>query len=81
MSEIRYVNAIGIPAWFAFSRLGIRSRAKKADGAPPSGELRLWDKFVVPLVKFVESHVRLPVGLNILAIAALPPAGRPHTGP
>jgi SAM-dependent methyltransferase len=81
VSEIRYVDAIGIPAWFAFSRLGIRSRARKADGAPPSGELRLWDRFVVPPAKLVESHVRLPVGLNVLAIATLPPADSSHTRP
>ena len=37
--ESRYVNLVGIPAWFAFSRLGIRKKqsAREGDSGESSG--------------------------------------------
>jgi hypothetical protein len=66
--KIHYVNAIAIPAWYAFSKLGIRRNDDNGDQAP-SAELKAWDRYVIPVTRFVESVVRPPIGLDVLAIA------------
>jgi len=64
----RYVNLIGIPAWLAFSRFGVR-RNVGGDDKGPGKELALWDRTAVPSSRFVESRVQIPIGLNVLCVA------------
>jgi SAM-dependent methyltransferase len=61
--ELRYANLLAIPAWFLFSVL----RRSDDDGGTSLG---LWDRTGVPLTRLVESHIRVPLGLNLLAVGA-----------
>jgi SAM-dependent methyltransferase len=67
--DSRYVNLIGIPAWFAFSRLGIR-RKQGAREAGIGRELQVWDRVAIPMTRWMETRLRPPVGLNVLGVAA-----------
>ena len=78
--ESRYVNLVAIPAWFAFSRLGIR----KKQGAREAGigrELQVWDRIAVPMTRWMETRLRPPIGLNVLGVASKvsPDALRPNS--
>ena len=64
--EIRAVNLLGIPAWFVFSRL-LRQDPSDRWAA------RLWDKTGTAATRWVEDRIRVPVGLNLLAVAQVGP--------
>jgi len=57
---LRYVNALAIPAWLAFSG----TNTDRTYG--PS--LSVWDRTGVPLTRAIEERVPVPVGLNLLAV-------------
>ena len=60
--ELRSVNFMAIPAWAAFGRGDVDDRQR-------SGKLlSLWDRAAVPAGRFLEAHVRIPIGLNVLGI-------------
>jgi SAM-dependent methyltransferase len=61
--ELRWVNFIAIPAWAAFGRGDVN------DPQRSSKLLSLWDRTAVPAGRFVENHVRTPIGLNVLGVA------------
>jgi 2-polyprenyl-3-methyl-5-hydroxy-6-metoxy-1,4-benzoquinol methylase len=62
--ELRYVNALAIPAWFAFSRTDVeRTQAASLD---------IWDRTGVPLSRALEQRIRVPVGLNVLGVFRTP---------
>ena len=64
--ELRWVNFLAIPAWAAFSRGDVDDRQR-------SGKLlSLWDRTAVPAARFLEAHVRMPIGLNVLGVARRP---------
>jgi len=68
----RYVNLIAIPAWFAFSRLGVKRRqGTSAGGIGP--QLQVWDRTAVPVTRWIETRVRPPLGLNVLGVGATAP--------
>ncbi len=59
--HIRYVNSVGLIAWFISMRL-LRMR-------PRSGAtLRLYDRIVVPLVRRVEKRAAPPFGQSLVAV-------------
>jgi SAM-dependent methyltransferase len=58
--ELRYVNALAIPAWIAFSRTDV----DRTQGV----SLSIWDRTGVPLSRAVERRIRVPFGLNLLAV-------------
>jgi SAM-dependent methyltransferase len=58
--ELRYVNMLAIPAWFAFSRTDVERTT--------SASLSIWDRTGVPLGRALEERMRVPVGLNVLAV-------------
>lgn len=60
--DLRYVNSLAIPAWLAFSRTEV-DRTQK-------GSLSIWDRTGVPLTRALETRVRPPLGLNLLAVLA-----------
>lgn len=67
VTDARYVNAPGFFSWLIITRL-LKQR-------PTSGPLvTIFDRFVVPLVRRVESVVRPPFGQSILLIARNPDA-------
>jgi SAM-dependent methyltransferase len=62
--ELRYANSLAIPAWAAFSRSNI-DRTQKAG-------LSVWDRTGVRLSRALEQRVRVPIGLNVLAVLSAP---------
>jgi SAM-dependent methyltransferase len=58
--ELRYANSLAIPAWAAFSRSNIQRTQ--------STGLSVWDRTGVPLSRALERRVRVPLGLNVLAV-------------
>ena len=60
--EPRWVNFIGIPAWAAFGRGDIDDRRRSGN------LLSLWDRAAVPAGRFVEEHIRVPIGCNVLGV-------------
>jgi 2-polyprenyl-3-methyl-5-hydroxy-6-metoxy-1,4-benzoquinol methylase len=69
--ESRYVNLMAIPAWFAFSRLGIR-RGQSGPDSAFGRDLQIWDRTAVPMTRWIETRLRPPVGLNVLGVAGSP---------
>lgn len=60
--ELRWVNFLAIPAWAAFGRGDVDNRQR-------SGRLlSLWDRTAVPAARFLEGHVRMPIGLNVFGV-------------
>lgn len=60
--ELRWVNSIAIPAWAAFGRGDVDDRQR-------SGKLlSLWDRTAVPAARFLEAHMRMPIGCNVLGV-------------
>jgi len=66
--DSRYVNLVAIPAWFAFSRLGIRRKQSKPTNTF-GRDLQIWDRTAVPATRWLETRVRPPIGLNVLCVA------------
>jgi SAM-dependent methyltransferase len=62
--ELRYANLLAIPAWVLFSPV------MKVD-ADAKRSLSICDRTAVPLTRFIESHVRVPIGLNILGVGRI----------
>ncbi len=58
--ELRYVNALAIPAWIAFSRTNFDKT--------PAPTLSIWDRTGVPIGRALERRIRVPFGLNLLAV-------------
>jgi SAM-dependent methyltransferase len=61
LERLEWMNLLGIPGWFLNSRV-LRRRVV------PAGQLRIYDR-LAPLLARVESMVRLPVGMSLLAVA------------
>jgi SAM-dependent methyltransferase len=66
--DSRWANLVAIPAWFAFSRLGIRNK-QSGPNATLGRDLQIWDKTAVPMTRWLETRVRPPIGLNVLGVA------------
>jgi cyclopropane fatty-acyl-phospholipid synthase-like methyltransferase len=63
VDELMYVNALGMPAWVAFSATYSEGRVRHAG----QGSLPIWDRTGVPISRAIERRVRIPLGLNLLA--------------
>ena len=64
--DIRYHNSLAVLPWLAF---------RNSTGSDEDGRLQklsLWERTGVPATKFIEGHVRPPLGLNLLAVARVP---------
>jgi len=65
IADARYVNLPGFFAWLLVSRV-LRRR-------PTHSRLtRIYDRRVVPITKWIESHVRPPFGQSVLVIGRVP---------
>ena len=60
--DVRWVNFLAIPAWAVFGRGDVN------DAERSSRLLSLWDRAAVPAGRFLEEHVRVPIGLNVLGV-------------
>jgi hypothetical protein len=60
--SVRYVNSVGLPAWFVAVRL--------LGQEPREGlMLRAWDGGVIPVVRQIERRVSPPFGQSVLGVA------------
>jgi hypothetical protein len=65
VEELRYVNPIGLLAWYLGARVGGMT--------PRNGPLlRAYDRLVVPASRWTERMVRPPFGQSVLAVARTP---------
>jgi SAM-dependent methyltransferase len=62
---LRYVNSLGLPAWF----LCMRMLKMSARNGPL---LILWDRLGVPVVRWIEKKIDPPFGQSIFAVATKP---------
>jgi hypothetical protein len=61
VEQLRYVNPIGLLSWYVTAKaLGMTPR----NGAM----LRLYDRAVVPVARFVDRHLRTPFGQSVFAV-------------
>ncbi len=61
LERVEWMNLVGIPGWFMNSRV-MRRRAV------PKFQLKVYDR-IAPLLARAESHVKLPVGMSLFAVA------------
>ena len=65
VERLHYVNSLGLLAWFVGMRLLRLS--------PQSGPfLKLWDSYVIPLLRRIESRFRPPFGQSVFVVARTP---------
>ena len=65
VEQVHYVGSVGLLAWIVNMRL--------LGGRPQAGRaLRLWDRYVIPAVRWVEARVRPPFGQSVLLVATVP---------
>jgi SAM-dependent methyltransferase len=62
---VKPVNLLGGIAWWATVRRG-------GVGTPRPGLVRTYDRFVVPVTRFVERRVTPPFGQSVLGVAVVP---------
>lgn len=62
LTTCEYRNAAGVLPWLWAGRVARRSSLG-------SGSVRLYDQVVFPVTRWVEDHVPLPYGLNLLLVA------------
>jgi len=68
IESVEWLNLLGIPGWFLNSRL-LKRRSV------PGLQVRLYDR-IAPILARMESMVKLPVGMSLLAVArAVPVSG------
>jgi len=65
IESLHYLNFIGVAAWFVSGRLLRRTTLGR-------GQVRFYDRWIIPFVRRLESLIRVPVGQSILAIARKP---------
>ena len=58
---LEWMNLVGIPGWFMNSRV-MRRRSV------PKLQLKVYDR-IAPYLAKAESHVKLPVGMSLFAVA------------
>ena len=62
--EVRYVNPVGLVGWIVLMRL----LGKRTDDTP----LAFFDRYIVPILRRIETRVRPPFGQSVFAVARVP---------
>ena len=65
IETLHYLNMVGVAAWFVSGRVLHRTTLGR-------GQVRFYDRWVIPLVRRLESLVPAPIGQSILAVARKP---------
>jgi SAM-dependent methyltransferase len=71
-TDIRPVNMLGGVAWWLAVRRG-------GVGSPRPQLVRIYDRFVVPVTKLLESRIAPPFGQSIFGVAEVPDVDRPES--
>jgi SAM-dependent methyltransferase len=69
---LRYVNVVGAMGWFVNNRL-ITHRDLSAPSI--NGQIRLFDRFLIPLLKLVEGERNMPFGQSLVCVGRKPRVG------
>ncbi len=64
---LHYVNSLGLLAWIVGMRL---LRGKPSDGPM----LRVWDRYVIPVLRWAETRRRPPFGQSVFVVARRAPS-------
>ena len=67
IETLQYRNMIGVAAWFVSGRVMRRTTLGR-------GQVRFYDRWIIPLVRRLESVIPAPIGQSVLAIARKPGA-------
>ena len=62
IEKLHYLNMLGVAAWFASGRIMQRTTLGR-------GQVRFYDRFVVPALRQIETRLKPPIGQSLLAIA------------
>ena len=62
IEKLHYLNMLGVAAWFASGRIMRRTTLGR-------GQVRFYDRFVVPALRQIETRLKPPIGQSLLAIA------------
>ena len=65
IEKLHYLNFVGVAAWFVSGRVLHRTTLGR-------GQVRFYDRWIIPIVRRLESFVTPPVGQSVLAIARKP---------
>ncbi len=65
IETLRYLNALGVVAWFVSGRVFRRSTLTRA-------QVRFYDRRVIPWLRTLEGRFQPPIGQSLLAIARKP---------
>ncbi len=71
IEKLHYLNLVGVAAWFVAGRIMHRKTLGR-------GQVRFYDRLVIPWLRRLESLIHPPIGQSLLAIARKPTA-RPNT--
>ncbi len=66
IETLRYLNILGVAAWFVSGRIFHRSTLRRA-------QVRFYDRRVIPWLRALEGRFQPPIGQSLLAIARKPP--------
>lgn len=66
IDRIGFVNAAAIPGWWIAGRV----RRQALDGEGTNRQVRFYDRWMIPVARALESVVRPPVGLSLIALAS-----------
>jgi SAM-dependent methyltransferase len=70
IETLKYLNMVGVAAWFVSGRVMHRTTLGR-------GQVRFYDRWIIPLVRRLESVVPVPIGQSVLAIARKPAEATP----
>jgi len=62
IETLHYLNMLGVAAWFASGRIMRRTTLGR-------GQVRFYDKYIIPTLRQIETRFHPPIGQSILAIA------------
>lgn len=62
--DVRYVNPVGLLGWIVLMRL----LGRRTDDTP----VAFFDRFIVPVLRRIETRVRPPFGQSVFAVAQVP---------
>ncbi|HEU4748019.1 MAG TPA: class I SAM-dependent methyltransferase [Gemmatimonadaceae bacterium] len=62
IETLHYLNILGVAAWFASGRIMRRTTLGR-------GQVRFYDRYVIPTLREIETRFHPPIGQSLLAIA------------
>jgi SAM-dependent methyltransferase len=65
IETIHYLNMVGVAAWFVSGRILRRATLGR-------GQVRFYDRWIIPVVRRLESLISAPIGQSVMAIARKP---------